>query len=241
VAETRPPMVLIAGGPSSVRRRGADPLLQSVIRRTGVPKPKVAYVGAASGDNQAFLLLISRMLVKAGAGTVTLARLCGRRADPGKARAVLEDSDLVFVSGGDVEKGMEVLAQTGAAEMLVSLYRAGKPFCGVSAGSIMLARHWVRWRDPDDESSAELFPCLDLAPVLCDTHGEEDGWEELQAALALCRTGAVGYGIVTGSALEVSPDGAITAVGGPIDVFRKTRAGVEKDKAVPAGGSLRGK
>ena len=105
----------------------------------------------------------------------------------------------------------------------------------------MLAKSWVRWRDPTDDSTAELFPCMGLAPVICDTHGEEDGWEELRAALALCRTGTAGYGIVTGSALEVSPDGTLTARGGSVDVFRKTKAGVEKDPALPEGGSVRAK
>ena len=145
------------------------------------------------------------MLKKAGAGHVLLAPLCGRRADPEKARKVLSDSDVVFVSGGDVEEGMEVLRRARIARFLRALHRAGKPFLGVSAGSIMLSRLWVRWRDPNDDRSAELFPCLGLAPVLCDTHGEADGWEELKALLALSPTGSLGYGIASGTALVVGP------------------------------------
>ena len=45
----------------------------------------------------------------------------------------------------------------------------------------MLARRWVRWTDPHNDDSAELFPCLGFAPVFCDTHGEGDGWGELRA------------------------------------------------------------
>jgi peptidase E len=224
--DTRAPLFLIAGGPSQIRRRGADPLLQTVIRHAGVKRPTIAYVGAASGDNPAFRLLIAQMLRKAGAGPVVPAPMCGRRVDPEKTRGVLEEADLIFVSGGDVEEGMRVVEQKGMAPLLQSLHQAGKPFFGVSAGSIMLAQRWVRWSDPDDEATAELFPCLGFAPVLCDTHGEADGWVELQAALRLCRAGTAGFGIVSGSALAVAPDGTVSALGGEVHVFRKKKAGV---------------
>jgi dipeptidase E len=230
--EKRAAMFLIAGGPGQIRRRGADPLLQSALRQAGVARPRVAYVGAASGDNPAFRLLIAQMLRKAGSGPVVPAPMCGRRVDPQKTRKVLEGADLVFISGGDVEEGMKVVEQKGMAPLLKSLWKAGKPFFGVSAGSIMLARRWVRWRDPDDESTAELFPCLGFAPVLCDTHGEGDGWTELQAMLRLCRAGTVGFGIVSGSALAVAPDGTVSALGGEVHVFRKKKAGVFQEESL---------
>ena len=226
MAEKRAPLFLAAGGPGSIRVRGPDPLIKAVIDRTGVRRPKVAYVGAASGDNAAFRLLIGGMLRKAGAGAVTLAPLCGKRADAAQARRVMEESDLVFISGGDVEEGMRVLAEHRLAPFLRGLFRAGKPFFGVSAGSIMLAGTWVRWPDPDDESGAELFPCLGFAAVLCDTHGEGDDWAELKAALLLHRAGATGYGIVSGSALVVEPDGSLSAAGGAIHVFKRRAKGV---------------
>jgi cyanophycinase-like exopeptidase len=226
VSETRSPLYLIAGGPQSIRRKGPDPLVQAVLEQTGVSRPRVAYVGAASGDNPAFRLLISRLLEKAGAGRVTLAPLCGKRGSLQKSAAVLEEADIVFVSGGDVEEGMRVLREKGAASVLRRLWRQGKPLFGVSAGSIMLARRWVRWKDPGNEESAELFPCLGFAPVFCDTHGEGDGWGELQALLFLCPAGATGYGIVSGAALKVEGDGSVSALGGEVHVFRRRKSGV---------------
>jgi peptidase E len=226
-------MFLIAGGPGQIRRRGADPLLQTVLHQAGVQKPRIAYVGAASRDNPAFRLLIAGMLTRAGAGKVMLAPMCGRRFDPSKTRHVLESADLVFISGGDVEEGMTVVREAGMDSLLQDLHKAGTPFFGVSAGSIMLAKRWVRWRNPDDDASAELFPCLGLAPVLCDTHGESDDWNELQAMLRLCRTGATGYGIVSGSALAVSTDGTVSALGGEVHVFQRRKQGVFQVKGLP--------
>ena len=233
--DSRALMFLIAGGPGQIRRRGADPLLETAIRRAGVKRPRIAYVGAASRDNPAFRLLIARMLVRAGAGEVTLAPMSGTRVDPAVARRVLEDADLVFISGGDVEEGMKVVEKRGMDALLRSLHKAGKPFLGVSAGSIMLAKRWVRWRDPQDDASAELFSCLGLAPVLCDTHGESDGWAELQAMLRLCRAGTTGFGIVSGSALAVAGDGTVTALGGEVHVFRKKRTGVFQEESLSEG------
>ena len=80
----------------------------------------------------------------------------------------------------------------------------------------MLAKEWVRWRNPDDDTTAEVFPCLGLAPVLCDAHDEEGGWEELKALLMLEKEGCAGYGIATGTALRVFPDGRVEALGGAV-------------------------
>jgi cyanophycinase-like exopeptidase len=235
MAESCAPLFLIAGGRGMERIKGPDPLIQEVVRSTGVARPKVAYVGAASGDNPAFRLIVAKILQKAGAGVVTLAPLCGRRGSLERALPVMEAADLIFISGGDVEEGMRVLEQKGAAAHLARLQKEGKRFFGISAGSIMLAARWVRWTDPHDDGSAELFPCLGFAPVLCDTHGEGEGWTELTALLALSPVGATGYGIVSGSALVVHGK-KVSALGGEIHVFRKRKSGVARLSSLRPGG-----
>ena len=218
-------LYLLAGNPGARKLRGADPVIKAAMESTGVTKPKVAYVGAASGDNAAFFLFIGGLLRRSGAGSVTLAPLCGRRGSLERALPVLEEADVVFVSGGDVEAGMDVLQEKRVLPHLARLHKAGKPFFGVSAGSIMLARQWVRWSTPEDDSTAEVFPCLGFAPVLCDTHGEGDGWGELKALLALCPSGSTGYGIVSGSAIVVKGR-TVKALGGEVQVFKKRKDGV---------------
>jgi cyanophycinase len=220
---TRKPVWLLAGG-HGAHRRGADPLLQRALAIAGKPSPSVAYVGAPSGDNRAFFAMISGELRRAGAGEVTLVRFCGRRPDLVRARTELARADLVFVTGGDVEEGMRVLEATGTVAELRELAAGGVPFLGVSAGSIMLARSWVRWRDPHDEASVELFPCLGIADIWCDTHGEAEGWEELAALARVAPEGSVGHGIPTGAGLVVHPDGGLEAAGSPVHRF-EIRAG----------------
>jgi peptidase E len=229
------PVYLLAGGRPR-NGQAFNPLLQAVFQESGKEHPTVAYVGAASEENKAFYLMMAAMLKGVGAGKIRHAVLASPKADIKKAREILESADIVYISGGDVEQGMQVVQEKNVAEYLVGLYKQGKPFFGVSAGSIMLAKEWIRWRDPDDDATAEIFPCLGLAPVICDTHGEQDRWEELQALLALEKDGTTGYGIVSGTAIKVFPDGKIEALGGAIHQYTKHNGKVERiGDVVPAG------
>jgi len=153
----------------------------------------------------------------------------GGRGDVRKAKDILLSADAILVGGGDVEAGMQVLEEKGMSGIFCALYEEGKLCFGVSAGSIMLAREWVRWRDPNDDATAELFPCLGVATVLCDTHSEADHWEELQAALVLKEDGSLGYGITSGACLKVYPDGGVEALGGAVHVYaRQGKAAVRQ-------------
>lgn len=93
---------------------------------------------------------------------------------------------------------------------------------GVSAGSLMLAQEWLRFKSEDDHDP-EIFPCLGIAPVHVDAHSEDDGWAELRILLRCIanRRGAdaLGYGLTRKGALRVTLGGAspeIEAQGTPI-------------------------
>jgi peptidase E len=225
--EKRKPVFLIAGGRGQ-RRISPDPLLQAVFQEFGIRSPSLAYVGVASGDDRSFYGMITAMLKEAGAGKIDHALIAPRTADFKKAKNQLENADIVFISGGDVEAGMDILNEKGMVGFITGLYQEGKPFFGVSAGSIILAREWIRWRDPNDDDTAEIFPCLDIAPVICDTHAEGDDWEELKALLALEKERVDGYGIPSGAAIKVHPDGRVEALGGSVPRYVRQEGKVHK-------------
>jgi hypothetical protein len=183
--------------------------------------PLVAYVGAASGDNAGFQRMIGDEIVKAG-GRVSGVKLASPRARLSAARTLLEGADVVFVSGGDVEAGMKILQDRGALPVFRALAEAGRPMVGISAGSIMLGRAWVRF-PADGAGHPELFPCMGMADLYVDAHAEEDDWAELRALLRLVgRTRArstrsqargggrprapVGYGLTQKGGIRVEPD-----------------------------------
>lgn len=220
------PIHLIAGGKRHARK-SPDPLLEAVFTDAGRAQPSVAYVGAASDDNPDFFHWLAALFRRAGAGEVRLVPLASPRSDVAEARTILERCDIVFISGGDVEAGMQHLERHGLSSYLRGLHLGGKTFFGLSAGSIMLARCWVRWADPSDDASVETFPCMGLAPLVCDTHAESDDWEELRTLLALTDE-TVGFGIPTGAALRISSDGTLSALGKAVHRLRRRRGRIER-------------
>ena len=216
------PIYLLAGGPGA-KRQSPDPILQMALRELGKTKPSVAYIGAAHGDSLMFYLFIKRLIVAAGAGKVELVPLAKKKSNIAEAQLIIQSSDCIFVSGGDVSEGMRVLTEKSVIPLIKKRYDEGALIIGVSAGSIMLAKQWINWPDENDEASAELFPCMNIAPVLCDTHGEEDKWNELHSLLRLTDGDQIGYGIPSGGALRISTDGAVEAISLPL--YRIERKG----------------
>jgi peptidase E len=203
---------LVGGGPGTVlalRRH-----FRAALSELSAPRPLVAYVGTATDDNAGFFRMIRAALGTATRARIVLAKIASARASMAEARALLEECDLVFVSGGDVERGVQVLHDRDMARTLHAVARAGKPMFGISAGSLMLAREWVRFPD-DDEGRAEIFPCLGIAPVHVDAHSEEDDWSELRVLVRLLRErgdeSPVGYGLTRKGGLRVEVDGDGTA------------------------------
>jgi dipeptidase E len=198
---------LLGGGPGGILALRKH--YHAALAVLAAEDPLVAYVGAASGDNAGFFTMIRGGLAAAG-GRMRMVKLASPRAAPSEARQLLEDADLIFVSGGDVELGMKTLHDRDAASTLRRLARGGKPMLGVSAGSIMLAREWVRFADEHDEHG-ELFACLGIAPVHVDAHDEEDGWGELRALVRLLSKrgddSPTGYGLMSKGGLRLEVDG----------------------------------
>jgi peptidase E len=198
---------LIGGGPGAILQTRRH--LHAAVKAIGKARPVIAYVGAASNDHPGFRAMISAAFVGTGA-KVQPAEFSSTKTKAAAARRLIDDCDLVFVSGGDVDHGMTVLGDAGAVEQIRSLAAAGKPMLGISAGSIMLCRQWVRFPDEDDESSAELFDCLGVVPLHVDTHSEDDDWSELRVLLRLLgKQGPkpTAYGIPSKGRLEIEASG----------------------------------
>ena len=208
------PVYLVAGagpgtGPRSFRYQ------PDVVRATGKDKPVYAYVGAASGDARWFEKIIKTMVFGARSRTLFV-RLTEKKTKTSEAKAMLADADVVFVSGGDVEEGMRVVEDRGLCSYFRDLSRAGKVVEGVSAGSIMLGKHWVRFAEEDDHHG-EIFDCLGIVPMSFDVHDEKGGWTELHALARLLPAKPGEYVCGLTSKCAALWDGKrLTALGGPL-------------------------
>jgi peptidase E len=226
---------LIGGGPGTVlalRRH-----YKGALAELGARRPLVAYVGTATDDSSGFFAMI-RGALSATHARMVLVRIASARASTSDARKVLEECDMVFVSGGDVERGIQVLHDRDMVEPIRALARRGKPMFGISAGSLMLAREWVRFPG-DDDARAELFPCLGIAPLHVDAHSEDDGWSELRVLVRLLHERGdrdpVGYGLTRKGGLRVELDGEakLTPIGTPIPRIVVAKGRVTAGKALP--------
>jgi peptidase E len=200
-----------------------------VINSLGKTRPEIAVVGTASLNDNPLIFLMMAALIKSEC------KCRGRRgviahpkADIAKAKERLQKADAIFMSGGDAEAGMRILREKKMDGFIYALVKDGKPILGMSAGTIMMAQEWVCWQDPDDDSTAGLYTCLGLAPVICDTHAEGDDWVELKAALLLKPEGTAGYGIPSGAYLKAYPDGRLEAQAGAVARFRKNEGKIEQ-------------
>jgi peptidase E len=139
---------LIAGagpgtGPRSLRFH------KDVVRATGKAKPVYAYVGAASDDSLMFEKMLKGVMFGIGSKVLSV-RLSKAKTKTSEAKAMLADADVVFISGGDVERGMQLIGERDLGGYFHELAGAGKIFEAVSAGSIMLGEHWVRFPDGEE-------------------------------------------------------------------------------------------
>jgi peptidase E len=219
---------LVGGGPGAMLALRAH--FKACLDAVGVAEPMVAYVGVASDDNAGFQAMLTGALALTGARFRPV-HLASPRASVAEARALLDACDLVFVSGGDVDHGVCVLRERGVLEHFRELRRQGKPMFGISAGSVMLAREWVRFPD-DDDDRAEIFECIGAVPFAVDAHSEEDDWSELRTLIRLLHERGdprpVGYGLTRkgGIVVEVVGD-EVTVTARGTDIPRIiSRAGV---------------
>jgi len=165
--------------------------------------PDVAYIGTASGDNKPFFHAIRLGLMAAGAGSVEMVPLARKGVDVAHAKRMLEAADVIFVSGGEVDDGMDWLVKARLVRFLGDLYHAGTLFIGVSAGAIMLGTHWAHWGVEGDDTTARVIQCLGFIPYVFDAHGEKENWSELRCVLRLLGPGHKGHGLAAGGFYKV--------------------------------------
>jgi len=217
------PAILLAGG------RPRDPAIMSRIMSaafSGIDKPVVSYIGTANGDNPSFFEMMASTLRQAGAYKVLFLRLATETVNIKTIKDKLTASDVIFLSGGEVEDGIYWLERHGLVEFLRNLYSGGKRFLGVSAGTIMMGTYWTHWDVLEDDSTASLFECLGIIPRLFDVHGEDEGWTELKTTLRLLGDGATGYALPAGCAITADGSGVL------VDIEKKPLVFVNKNGTI---------
>lgn len=217
---------LIAGGPSYDQELLTRDL-KLTLRSAGKENPAVACVGTANRDNADFFQRMKRSLLDAGAKEVLLTPIVGESADLDAAKRILSDADVIFLTGGEVEDGIQGLKTTGLDTLLTELFHDGRQFVGISAGSIMMGQHWVHWDVEGNDDTASLFDCLGFVPMTFDAHGEAEDWRELKCALGLLGFGSRGYGLSSGGFFCADSEGNLRSFRNDPKIFYNSKGQVE--------------
>ncbi|SEL47078.1 Peptidase E [Streptacidiphilus jiangxiensis] len=179
-----------------------DLVLEEARRRN--PRPRVAFLGTASGESENYLLRFYRAF-GARAGSVQDISLFRRTGD---LRSQILEQDVLYVGGGNTANMLAVWRLHGADAILAEAHARGVVLAGVSAGAMC----WFEGGVTDSFGDLAVFEDgLGLLPGGLCPHYDEPGRRELFHAWA-AKGPRTGHAADDGAALVFRPDAAPEAV-----------------------------
>jgi peptidase E len=170
---TRPPrrIVAIGGGgflmdDASLRQ---ERYIVSLCRK---PTPRALFLGTAHGDSERAQLKFIKAFAKLGCAADTLPFF------PYEMRrdyvAAVQESDLVFVGGGNTPAMLAVWREFGFDAVLRAAYEAGTVLAGISAGANCWFEHYVT----DSVPGGGVRPGLGFLPGTFCPHLDSEAWRQ---------------------------------------------------------------
>ena len=144
-----------------------DGMARFLVHLSGHERPRVLYIGTAAAENaEEALRTYDRF-----AGVAEVSRLEFFPWPPDDLRAVLLDSDLVFVGGGNTANMLAIWRVHGVDDLLREALERGVVLSGSSAGGICWFEHGVT-----DSFGPDLRPmeCLGLLPGSFCPHWDDE-------------------------------------------------------------------
>ena len=194
--------------------RDVDGLLLLDSSKTGVQveSAKASYLGASNGDDPAYYSIFEGAMEMLG---VTRRRMILSSFSTEDA-AFLADSEIILLAGGDAVNGWQTFTENGVREVVMARYLEGALLIGVSAGAMQLG---LCAYPEGDFSVDQLVETFKFVPLIIGAHEEKSEWESLKKAVRLKGDGANGVGIPTGGGAIYHPDGSLSPVRYPLDMF----------------------
>jgi len=188
--------------------------------------PRAAYIGASNGDKAEFYSIFQAAMEQVG---ISDCRMIPSAPSPDD-RSFLLASDVILLSGGDVETGWKVMKENGVGETLISRHNSGAILIGVSAGAVHLGQ--VGWRQTLG-SQTDLFTTFGLVPFIVSVHQEDQDWHDLKSLVTFMGDNYCGIGIPTGGAAVYYPDNTLQPVRHPIYEFRTEDSRITASFLIP--------
>ena len=133
VGPRRPPQIVAMGG-GGFSMEPANPLLDDyVMGLTGVARPKIAFLGTASGDSVAYADRF-RWVFQAPRARATVISTFQRGATDLRDEVLAQD--VIYVGGGNTVNLLAIWRAHGLDRILREAWRRGVVLTGVSAGAL---------------------------------------------------------------------------------------------------------
>ncbi len=161
MSDAQPQIVALGGGGFSVGESLA--VDRYVLRQARGERPRVAFVGTASGDADSYLVRYYAAFSGLACETTHLPFF---RRTPDLRSFVLEQ-DVIYVGGGNTKSMLAVWREWGLPEILREAWESGTLLAGISAGAMCWFEQGVT-----DSAGDTLGPmdCLGFLPGSCCPH-----------------------------------------------------------------------
>lgn len=169
MALARPPRIVAMGG-GGFSMEPTNPLLDDyVLALTGVARPRVAFLGTASGDSVGYADRFRWLFEAPRARATVISTFQRSGAD---LRAQVLSQDVVYVGGGNTVNLLAIWRAHGLDRILREAWRRGVLLAGVSAGALC----WFEGGTTDSYGPiAPLRDGLGLLPGSFSPHYDGEG------------------------------------------------------------------
>jgi cyanophycinase len=199
------PIYLFADSQLLFWRNQDELFLDSIRKLIDSSAPKAAYVGASNGDDPAFYSIFEAAME--GIGIEDCRMILS--SFPTDDQLFIDDSDIILLAGGDVERGWNVFNEVGLKDVIIRKYYEGSVLIGISAGAVQLGMFGL---SEAEGSANRLIDTFKLIPFIISTHEEREEWFSLKGTLQLLNGSVKGIGIPAGGGLVYHPDHSIEAI-----------------------------
>jgi cyanophycinase len=200
--------------------------LDSIRGRIVSVAPRAAYIGASNGDDPQFYSIFEAAMEGIGIRDCRMIR----SSFPSIDESFVNESDIILLAGGDVERGWEVFRRVGLAELIIKRYYEGTILMGVSAGAAQLGLYGVA---QEEKSANKLIDTFKLVPFIIGSHEETQKWKSLRETIEMLGGAAKGIGVSAGGGLIYYPDNSIEAIRYPLHEFSMREGSIHSSLLLP--------
>ncbi len=193
------------------------PINKKIIELSGKVNPNILFLGTAGNDDPKYTVHLMEHFKSLGANVSEL-RLMKNPPSESEIRKILDNTDIIYVGGGDTLIMMNCWRRVGFDKLLREYGERGVVLSGLSAGAICWFDHYDNEEYIQNDAGQTQWEKLDFLPGLgfikgfCVPHYDnKPDSEKKYFDRLLVRRGVMGYAIDNNAAI-VFDDGKVSII-----------------------------